>query len=102
MHEAIAVWDTSITHQDHELMDRLGILRKIIPEHGAIIGMGQVSGGMTLLGVDEVRELGWVSEKEDWSVVGDNVPVPFVGPHLDRETPGVSGKIVRTRLATNG
>ena len=27
VHEAVAIWDTSIAHEDHNLMNGLGILR---------------------------------------------------------------------------
>ena len=64
--------------------------------------MGEVSHGITLLGVDKMRELGWVSQKEDGCVVGHNVPVALVSSHLDREPTRVTGAIVRARFATNG
>ena len=49
--------DTSITHEDHDLMDRLWVLRQVVPEHGRVIITGQVRGGISLLGVDKVWEL---------------------------------------------
>jgi len=36
------IWDASVTHEDHDLVNRLRVLGEIIPEHGAIIGMRQV------------------------------------------------------------
>jgi hypothetical protein len=42
-----------------------------------------------------------ISEEEDRGVVGDNIPVAFVGTELDGETTRISGTIVRARLATN-
>jgi hypothetical protein len=42
-----------------------------------------------------------ISKEEDRSVVGDNIPVAFVGAELDRETTRISGTVVRARLATN-
>ena len=42
-----------------------------------------------------------ISQEEDRSVVGDNIPVAFVSAELDGETTRVSGTVVRTRLATN-
>ena len=86
MHEAVSIRDTTVAHQDHDLMDRLWVLRKVIPEHGRVIGMGKMSRRITLLSVDEVRELGRVSQKEDRCVVGNDVPVALVGPQLHRES----------------
>lgn len=41
-----------------DLVDRLWVLAEVIPEHGGIVSPVEVSGGVTLLSVDEVRELG--------------------------------------------
>jgi hypothetical protein len=45
----------------HDLMDRLGVLREIVPEGGRVVITGQVGGGIALLSVNEVRELGRIS-----------------------------------------
>lgn len=42
--------------------------------------------GVTLLGVDEVGELGGVADEEDGCVVKDPVEVTLLGPNLDGET----------------
>jgi hypothetical protein len=68
MHETISIWDTTVTHEDHDLVDRFGVLRKIVPEYGRVICRGQVGDRVSLLGVDEVRELGRVSKEEDGGV----------------------------------
>jgi len=60
-----------------------------------------MGGWVTLLGVDEVWELGWVSQEEDWGVVGNHVPVALIGSELDGETTWVTSAIVRTRLTTD-
>jgi len=39
-------------------MDRLGVLREVVPEVGRVIRTGQVGSGVTLLRVDKVGELG--------------------------------------------
>ena len=56
---------------------------------------------ITLLGVNEVREFGWISQKEDWSVIGNNIPIAFISPHLHGEASRVAGEIVRAGLATD-
>ena len=61
-----------------------------------------MGGWITLLCVDEVWELGWISQEEDWSVVGNHVPVTLIGSELDGETTWVTGTVVRTRLTTDG
>lgn len=101
MHESIAIWYTSITHQHHELMYRLRILGQIVPECGAVVGMGEVSLWITLLGMNEMRELGRISQEEDGSIVGDDIPIAFLSSHLNGKAPWITGKIVRAGFATN-
>lgn len=33
VHESIAVWNTGVAHQDHDLVDGLWVLGKVVPEH---------------------------------------------------------------------
>lgn len=85
VHESESIWNTSVTHQNHDLMDGLWVLGKVVPEHGRIIGTGQVCCGISFLGVDEVWELGWVSKEENRCVVCNQVPVTLVGLELHGE-----------------
>jgi hypothetical protein len=101
VHLAPILGDTTVTHKDHDLVDGLGVLRKVIPEHGRVVGVGQVGGGITLLCVDKERELGGVSKEEDGRVVGDDIPVALVRAELDGKPARISGTIVRARLATD-
>ena len=102
VHEAPAIWDTSVAHEDHKLVDRLGVLRGIVPKGSAVVCMGEVGGGVTLLGVDEVRELGGITEEKDGCVVGHIVPVTLFSPELDRKTPRITSTVVRAGFATHG
>jgi hypothetical protein len=71
VHLAPAVGDTTVTHEDHNLVDRLGVLREVVPEDCRVVGVCEMGLGVTLLGVNEVRELGWVAQEEDGSVWED-------------------------------
>lgn len=101
MHVTIAIGDAAVTHQYQDLVDRFGILGKVIPEYCRIIRVGEVSCRVTLLGVNEMGEFGGIAEKEDGGVVGNNVPVSFVGPELDRESTGITSAVVRAGFATD-
>jgi len=79
-------------------MDTFGILGQIIPEHVGIFEMGL---GVTLLGVDEVREFGWVTNKEHWSVIEDPVEISFFSADFDGKTTRIAGGIGRTRFTTD-
>jgi hypothetical protein len=95
------VRSSTIGEKNHHLMNRLRVLGEIILErakargknqhhhnmvkvqstaHPERIGILQVSLGVPLLGVDEVRELCGVPDEEDRSVVEHPVPVTFIRP----------------------
>ena len=57
---------------------------------------------VTLLGMDEVRELGRISKEEDRRIIRYHIPVALFSPELDRETSRVSSAVMRAGLATNG
>jgi len=102
VHEAVAIGDTAVTHQNHDLMDGLGILGQVVPEGSAVIAASEMCSRVTLLGVDEVRELGWVAEEKDWCVIGNHIPVALLSPELHGEASRVPSTIVRAGLPTNG
>lgn len=58
--------------------------------------------GVPLLGVNKMRELGGVSDEEDWGVVEHPVPVTVVGLQLDRKSTRVASSISRSNLASYG
>ena len=43
VHEAVTIRNATVAHQNHDLVDRLWVLGKIVPEHSRIIGMSQMS-----------------------------------------------------------
>lgn len=101
LHLAVAVRNTTISEEPHDLVDRLGVLGEVVPEVGSILSTSQVSLRVSLLGVDEVRELRGVAEEEDRGVVEDPVHVAFLGLQLDGEATGVTSGIGGSGLATN-
>lgn len=62
----MSLWDTTVSHQDHDLVDRFWVLGEIVPEHVVVL---QVSLRITLLSVNEVWEFCWVTNEEDRSIV---------------------------------
>ena len=55
-----------------------------------------------LLGVNEVGELGRVTDEEDGGVVEDPIPVTLISSELDSEATGVASGIGRARFTTDG
>lgn len=54
-----------------------------------------------LLRVNEVRELGRISDEEDRGVIEDPIPVTLICPELDSEASGITGSVCRSRLPSN-
>jgi hypothetical protein len=62
----VSVGRTTVGEQDHDLVNGLWVLAEVVPEHIRIL---QVRLGITLLSMDEVRELGRVPDKENRGIV---------------------------------
>lgn len=54
----VTVRSTAVREENHDLMNRFWVLREVVPEH---IGILQMRLWVTLLGMNEVRELGWTT-----------------------------------------
>ena len=102
VHESVTIRNTTITHENHDLMNGFGVLREVVPELGRVIAATQVGSRIPLLGVDEVREFGGIAQEEDGSVVCYHVPVALFSSELDRETSRVSGTVGGAGFATDG
>ena len=98
VHVSVGVWGTTVTEEGHDLVNRLLVSGKIVPEHGGIL---QVGLWVALLCMDEDGELGGVTDEEDRGVVEDPVPVTLLGVELDRETSGVTSSVWGTLLTTD-
>lgn len=55
-----------------------------------------------LLGVNEVGELGRITDEEDGGVVEDPIPVTLISSELDGEATGVASGVGRARFTTDG
>jgi hypothetical protein len=53
MHEALSIRNTTVTHQNHELVDGLSVLGGVIPESRRFISMSEMRRRVSLLRVDE-------------------------------------------------
>ena len=69
------------------------------PEHVSVLEM---SLGVSLLGMNEMREFGGIPDKEDGCVVEDPIPVSLLGLELDSKTSWVASGISRSGFATDG
>ena len=110
----VAIWGSAIREQNHDLMDGLGVIGKIVLEHVRFIhpavlqthpehiSILQVALWMSLLSVNEVGELGWIANEEYWGIVKDPVPVSFLSPEFDRKATRIARGIGRSVLSSDG
>lgn len=53
VHLAIALGNTSVTKQDHKLVNRLWVLRSVVPKRSRVVRVSEMGRGVTLLCVDD-------------------------------------------------
>lgn len=99
VHSSETIGSTSVGEQDSNLVSRFRNQRKEVPEHVSALEVGL---GVSLLGVDEVREFNGVSDEEDGGVVTNHIPIAFFSVELDGETTGITFGISGTLFTTNG
>lgn len=99
VHLSVRGWGTTVREQNDNLVDGLWVAGQVVPEH---VGVLQVGLWVSLLGVDKVGELRWVSDEENWGVVVNPVQVTLLSVELGGETSWVSGSVRRTGLTTDG
>jgi len=98
IHVSIRVRGATIREEMHNLVNSLLVGGEVVPEHCSIFQIGL---WVSLLGMNEQRELGRVTEEENRRVVVDPVPITFIGVKLHGEASRVSCTVRRTLLATN-
>lgn len=82
-------------------MDRFGVLTEVLPKVGRVIAAAEVACGVSLLGVNQVRKFGRISDEKDGRIVLNKIPVALLGAKLDREASRISSMVVRAAFATN-
>lgn len=98
IHVAITIGSSTVRHENGNLMKSL---RGVGPEVPGHLGALDTSLRVSLLGVDEIRELDWVLDEENWSVVSYDVVVSFFGVKFDSETSWIPIAIVCTTFSSD-
>jgi hypothetical protein len=65
LHLSVSIGDTTISEEPHNLVNRLRVVGKVVPEHGGVGTTVKMCLRISLLSMDEVRELRWIAEEED-------------------------------------
>ncbi|EEQ41638.1 peroxisomal catalase [Clavispora lusitaniae ATCC 42720] len=98
VHLTVRSWGTTVREQRHDSVDRLFVRRQVVPEH---VGVLQVGLRVPLSRVDEVRELGRVTDEKHRRVVVHKIQVAFFRVQLGGETTRVSGRVSRPQLTAH-
>ena len=89
----------AVRHQDRDLVQAFRRQRPEVP-HG---GRGaKVGARMTLLSMDEVRELQWVTDEEDRRIIADEIPVAVRRVELQRKAANVALVVGGAHFTGNG
>ncbi len=92
-----AIRSTAPTEQCSYLVQSLGTHTPEVPSHVGILCVGL---GVTLLAVDKVGELDWVSDEEDGCVISDHVIDAIFCVEFDGESSWISIGICRSFLSS--
>ena len=52
--------------------------------------------------MDEVWELDWILDEEDWSIVSNHVVIAFFGVEFDGESSWISVAVISTTFSSHG
>lgn len=79
----------------------MGAFRAQRPKVPSGNSVWQVGSWVSFLGVDEIRELNWVSDEENWCVISNHIPITFFSVELDCKASWISGSISWTLFASD-
>jgi hypothetical protein len=98
IHVAVTIRSTTVTEQDSDLMKSF---RGVAPEIESRVRVLEVVNWVAFLGVDEVWELDWILDEENWGVVADHIVITLLSVMLNRESTGITVAVVCTTLTSN-
>ena len=98
VHVSVSIGSSTIRHKDGDLMEGLWRIRPEVPGH--LSGLN-TSLWVSLLAVDEIWELDWILDEENWSVVSDDIVVAFFCVELDSEASWISLTIIGTTFSSD-
>lgn len=99
IHVTVPVRGASVREQDHDLV--LG-LRRVAPEVKGGVWVLNAGLGVTLLRVDEVRELNRILDEEHRGVVTDHVVIALLGVEFNGESSRIAVAVIGAALACDG
>jgi hypothetical protein len=98
VHVSVAVWSTSVTKQNGDLMESFWRKAPEVESHIRVLGIVR---GITLLAVNKIWELDRIFNEKDWGIVSDHVVVTFFCVMLDGKSTGVTIAVIGTSFTSN-
>lgn len=95
---SISIWSSSVREQNSHLMECFGC---VLPESKNSIWILNIPGGTSFLGMNEIWELDWIIDKENWSIVSDKIIISFFGVELNSESSWISNCICSSSFTCN-
>jgi hypothetical protein len=95
---SVAIRSTTIREEDGDLMKSISGVCPEVPNH---VGISKVSLRISLLGMQKVRELNRILDKEDRGVISNHIVVAFLSVELNSESSGISNAISRSSFTGN-
>lgn len=77
-------------------------LRREGPEIPGHLLLLNASLWVSLLAMKEVRELDWISDEENGSIVSNHIVVAFLSVEFERKATGISVTVVSSTLSGDG
>jgi hypothetical protein len=98
IHVSVTVWSSSVREKNGNLMESLWGMLPEIEDH---IGVVEVSGWVSLLGMEEIWELNWIIDEENRGVISNHVVVTFFGVEFDGKSSWISDGISSSSFSSN-
>src|ERR1700722_202235 len=99
MHVTKGLWNSTVGHNDGDLMKRL---RKERPEVPVILRAAETGAGIALDGMVEIREAQRIAEEKDRGIVSDEVPVSLFSVELESSAANIALGICCPALPRDG
>ncbi len=98
IHVAVTLGGSTVAHKDCDLVERFGRVRPEVPCHVWVL---RVVSGVSLLGVDKVRELHGFFYEKHGGIVSNHIVVAFFSVMLESKATGITIAVVGATLSSD-
>ena len=98
VHVSVAVWSTSVTKQNGDLMKSFWRKAPEVESHIRVLGIVR---GITLLAVNKIWELNWILDEEYGCIITDHIVITFFSVVLNSKPTRITIAIVSSSFTSN-